>query len=329
MLGATAGAIAVAGTLQEVKPSPIVLIGLPAVGKSSVGTVLAERMGRPFIDLDSAIEAETGMSIPETFQRHGEAHFRAIESELLARVLQDERGPILAGGGGLVIEEQNRRLLAARAQVVWLDVAVPALIERLAGDTGRPLLQGDPTARLVALHRERLAFYSTAADHIVVDDGSATEIDIADQILTATEAGPGPAVFDEFVDFGDERSYPVLVGRGVIERLPSLIPSGVGRVAVVTQEGIDIPVEVGVENRVFVVENGEGAKRLEVVGDLASEMAQWGLTRGDAIVSVGGGVVSRSRRLTWPPAITGVSRSSTPRPPCWARSTPPSAASAG
>ncbi|MDH3681506.1 MAG: 3-dehydroquinate synthase, partial [Acidimicrobiia bacterium] len=84
----------------------------------------------------------------------------------------------------------------------------------------------------------------------------------------------------------------VVIGRGAIDELSGLVPSGVRRVAVVTQEGIGIDVDPGVEHRVFAVPDGEEAKRLEVVGDLASRFAQWGMTRQDAVVSLGGGVVS-------------------------------------
>jgi len=96
----------------------------------------------------------------------------------------------------------------------------------------------------------------------------------------------------EMVDVGGGRSYPVIVGPGARCRLSEIVPPAARRVAVVTQAGIDVEVDPGREHRVFTVEDGERAKRLDVVGELAASFAQWGLTRNDVVVAVGGGVVT-------------------------------------
>ncbi len=96
----------------------------------------------------------------------------------------------------------------------------------------------------------------------------------------------------EPVEVGGGRSYPVIVGPGARRRLPEVLPPATKRVAIVTQAAIGVDVDPGVEHRVFTVEDGERAKRLEVVGDLAAEFARWGLTRDDVVVAVGGGVVT-------------------------------------
>jgi 5-deoxy-5-amino-3-dehydroquinate synthase len=88
------------------------------------------------------------------------------------------------------------------------------------------------------------------------------------------------------------RTYDVLVGPGVRHELPSLLPSGVRRVAVVTQATIGVTVDPGVELRVFTMDEGEAAKSLATVEDLCRAWAGWGLTRADAVVAVGGGVVT-------------------------------------
>jgi 5-deoxy-5-amino-3-dehydroquinate synthase len=93
------------------------------------------------------------------------------------------------------------------------------------------------------------------------------------------------------VALGD-RSYDVLVGRGARHRLLELLPVGASRAAIVTQEGIGVPVDAGVEQRVFLMGDGEAAKDLETVEDLCRQFSRWGLTRGDVIVAVGGGVVT-------------------------------------
>ncbi len=93
------------------------------------------------------------------------------------------------------------------------------------------------------------------------------------------------------VPLGD-RSYPVLVGSGARHRLLDVLPVGVQRAAVVTQAGIDWPVDPGVDHQVFTIDDGEDAKHLGTVEDLCRDFAQWGLTRGDVVVAVGGGVVT-------------------------------------
>jgi 5-deoxy-5-amino-3-dehydroquinate synthase len=93
------------------------------------------------------------------------------------------------------------------------------------------------------------------------------------------------------VPLGD-RSYPVVVGAGAREALPGLLPAGVARAAVVTQEGIGVAVDPGVEHRVFTIPDGEEAKNLATVEELCRAWATWGLTRGDVVVAVGGGLTT-------------------------------------
>jgi 5-deoxy-5-amino-3-dehydroquinate synthase len=271
---------------------PCVLIGLPGVGKSSIGRAVAADLGRPFVDLDARIEASAGRPIAQIFAERGEAGFRQLETDALAEAISSRPSPVVAGGGGLVVIEANRALLD-QAEVVWLDAPHEVLVQRLPDDGQRPLLAGDPEARLRQLRHQRLPHYLTCADLVVIDRGSssveAMAAEVGAKLAAARSAEP---VMTEPVDIGGGRSYPVLVGPGAVDRLASVLPPGVRRVAVITQDGIGVEVEVGVEHQVFTVENGEQAKRLEVMGDLASRFAKWGLTRADAVVSVGGGVVS-------------------------------------
>lgn len=272
---------------------PIVLIGLPASGKSSVGARLADRLDRSFVDLDAEIEQVAGRAITDIFANDGEDRFRELERRQLLAALDRHDHPVIAGGGGIVVSAANRRSLAEAAVVVWIDTPVTVLASRLAGDTSRPLLAGGTELKLRQLHRERLGLYTTTADVIVPDPGGADP----DRVATATAdalagAGDTSPLITEQIAFGDGRRYPVLIGRGARHELANLVPDGVRRVAIVTQEGIGVDVDPGVEHQTFVVEDGEEAKRLDVIGELASRFAQWGLTRRDAVISVGGGVVS-------------------------------------
>lgn len=101
-----------------------------------------------------------------------------------------------------------------------------------------------------------------------------------------------PEVIVETVHLADGRTYPVLVGPGAKNELASVVPKGVQRVAVVTQAEIGVEVDPGVPYEVFVVENGEAAKRLSVIERLAGQLSRWGMTRRDMVVAVGGGVVT-------------------------------------
>ena len=272
---------------------PVVLIGLPGSGKSAVCGALGALTERPVFSIDAIIEDEVGKPITEIFSAEGEDHFRKLESETLARLLQAEPLAIIDGGGGLVVRSENRSMLAATATTVWLDGSDGVLAERLGEAVDRPLLAGDPLERLRTLRRERLVHYTTAADAIVVTDGLDLEA-VASAVSAAMEQAPVRAAnrMVETVVLGDGRTYPVIVGRGVLSELSSVIPDRAKRVAIITQPGIGIEVDTGREQKVFTVEDGEQAKRLDVVGELASQCAQWGMTRADCIVSVGGGVVS-------------------------------------
>jgi 5-deoxy-5-amino-3-dehydroquinate synthase len=134
-------------------------------------------------------------------------------------------------------------------------------------------------------------FPTVAADLVLTPPSGSAEAMAASIADWMERLGPRNRLFTEHVELGARR-YPVVVGRGALNQLPALLPVGVKRVAIVTQAGIGVTVDPGVEHQVFLVEGGEEAKRFEVVAELASRFARWGLTRRDAVVSVGGGVVS-------------------------------------
>lgn len=125
---------------------PIFLIGMMGSGKSSIGRRLARRLRLPFVDLDAQIQESAGMTIAELFQRHGEGHFRQLETEFLARSLGESA--IIATGGGVVVTPENCALLqraaAEGAQVVYLHADPRTLARRAAMQpASRPLLLGE------------------------------------------------------------------------------------------------------------------------------------------------------------------------------------------
>ena len=144
----------------------IVLVGMPGCGKSSIGTLLAEKLDRPFLDADAEIEKAAGMPIPDFFKLYGEAAFRDLESRVLAE-LGKRSGAVIATGGGAVLREENYAALHQNGTIVWLtrDLA------RLPID-GRPVSQATSLDALFAARKTR---YERFADHIIDNNGAPDE----------------------------------------------------------------------------------------------------------------------------------------------------------
>jgi shikimate kinase len=190
----------------------IALVGLSGAGKSSVGRLLAARLARPLIDTDALIEQMAGRVVARIFAEAGEARFRTLEAEALQTALADPPA-IVATGGGIVLHAENRALLRQRAYVVWLEAPIATLIARLqAHDQARPLLGGDPAAKLEALRAARAALYAEVADLRVETAAWGVE-DVCAQILDVLERTAAPTGEEE------EQSAPPLsdVGAGAGE----------------------------------------------------------------------------------------------------------------
>ncbi|NLK27548.1 MAG: shikimate kinase [Clostridiales bacterium] len=160
----------------------IVLIGFMGAGKTCIGRRLARRLKLPFEDTDSFIEKKEQCSIRQIFETHGEEYFRDLETELLLELKKSNQLRILSTGGGLPMREQNRLLLREIGHVVYLQAYKDTIIQRLAGDTSRPLLQGEELAikvdKLLAI---RAPFYEATAHTIISTDGKT--IDEVTQII--------------------------------------------------------------------------------------------------------------------------------------------------
>jgi shikimate kinase len=140
-------------------------------GKSTIGRLLARKLKLSFVDSDHEIEKRTGADIPWIFDVEGESGFRDREERVIAEVTTRD-DIVLATGGGAVIREANRRALAERGTVVYLQVSLDEQIARTRRDRNRPLLQGgDPAATLRRLMAERDPLYREVADHVVATSG--------------------------------------------------------------------------------------------------------------------------------------------------------------
>ena len=166
---------------QRLAGRSLYLVGMMGSGKTSTGRPLAERLGYGFVDADAVIEQAAGCSIPEIFDRDGEAGFRSLESQVLSAISQ-RHSLVVATGGGVVTQPENWGLLHSGI-VIWLDVVPEQLLQRLNADsTVRPLLQtADPEAALNALLKERRPLYAEADLTVVINDE--TPEAVADGIL--------------------------------------------------------------------------------------------------------------------------------------------------
>jgi shikimate kinase len=149
----------------------IVLVGLMASGKTSVGRILAQRLALPFVDADQEIEAAAQMTIPEIFEKHGEADFRSGERRVIARLLRD--GPrVLATGGGAFMNAETREAIRERGISIWLKADFETLMRRARRRTNRPLLKtADPEATMRKLMEVRYPVYGEADVTVVSIDG--------------------------------------------------------------------------------------------------------------------------------------------------------------
>ena len=227
----------------------VFLVGLMGAGKTTIGRILARKLGMRFIDSDHEIEARTGASIPWIFEIEGEPSFRRREAEVIGE-LTAQQGIVLATGGGAILDPASRAFLASRGTVIYLRASVNSILSRTAHDKSRPLLQtADPRRKLEELLAQREPLYLEIAD-VVIDTGRPNVQSMVQTILQhldslACQAAPNcytqaePSMTEQTtillnVDLG-ERSYPISIG-------PNLLNDGAllarhvngGKVAVVT-----------------------------------------------------------------------------------------------
>lgn len=164
----------------------ICLIGLPGVGKSTVGRHLSRSLGCRFFDSDAEIEKRLGCTIRDFFEREGEAAFRDVERKVIAELAGAGDG-VLATGGGVVLTEVNRQVLRDAATVVYLRSKPEDLFRRLKHDTHRPLLQvRDPLRKLRELFTQRDPLYRRTA-HFTIDTGRPSIPNLVNMILMQLE----------------------------------------------------------------------------------------------------------------------------------------------
>ena len=167
----------------------IVMVGMMGAGKTAVGRALAARLGVPFLDSDAEIESAANMSIPEIFERDGEPFFRAKETQIIGRLLDEERC-VLSTGGGAFLSPDNRAMISDRGASVWLKADLDVLWNRVRHKDTRPLLRtADPHATLRALYEARVPLYAQA-DLTVTSDGEASIEEMVDRVIEVLKTRP-------------------------------------------------------------------------------------------------------------------------------------------
>ncbi|MEW1761723.1 3-dehydroquinate synthase [Streptomyces cyaneofuscatus] len=289
----------------------VVLVGPMGVGKSTVGELLAARLGTTYRDTDADVVAEAGKPIAEIFYDEGEDHFRALERRAVAAALTGHAG-VLSLGGGAVLDEATRELLADRP-VVYLSMDVDEAVRRVGLGAARPLLAVNPRRQWRELMDARRHLYEEVARTVVATDENTPE-EVAQAIIDALElpegqAAPGvestgmtqqsPTRIQVAGSAGSD-PYEVLVGHQLLGELPQLIGDRAKRVAVLHPEALAETGEAvrqdlagqGYEAIAIQLPNAEEAKTVEVAAYCWKALGQTGFTRTDVIIGIGGGATT-------------------------------------
>ena len=176
-----------AADLWRKNPVKIVLTGFMGAGKSTVGRLLAHSLGIGFSDLDAAIAAAAGRSIPEIFAERGEPGFRALETEVARKVLSEGASEVVASGGGFPIEEANRALVrASNALVIHVEGDFETLWARISASGGRPL--GTERAAAAARYAARAPVYRAFCDAVAETTATGSPASVASAIAALLRA---------------------------------------------------------------------------------------------------------------------------------------------
>ena len=304
-------------------PGNIFLVGLMGAGKTSVGRLLAQHLGKVFYDCDHEIERRTGVRIPVIFDVEGEAGFRMREAAILQELTRLD-DIVLATGGGAVLNAQNRRALSAGGTVVYLRASLDDLWRRVRHDRNRPLLQTpDARRRLAQLYVERDPLYREVAN-VIVDSGNQSLRSLArllEHRLVEHHSNTAPLTppageiqtSEAAAAYGKEnmktvnvmladRKYPIYIGDGLLARTHELLAPHLPqrRAALVTDTIVaDLYLDAvasslssaGVDVVRIVLPTGEEHKAWQTLNTLFDALVAARCERKTSLIALGGGVI--------------------------------------
>ncbi|MEO0140828.1 MAG: 3-dehydroquinate synthase [candidate division WOR-3 bacterium] len=263
----------------------VFLVGMMGAGKSTVGKRVAEAMGWEFMDTDAMIEEAAGMRIPEIFSRKGEAYFRELEKEAVAKAGQKDWVVVATGGGAVLSAEAWRVMEAEGSLSVYLEASVATLTRQVSGSGERPLLSGGP-GKIAEILRARRAFYQRAKARVKVD--GKTPGQVAAHVIWELEPD-----FSE-VDEG------FLVGRGTALSLPEVLRErGYRRTFLITDKMVwnlyGQNIAQGLKSLgpllIHMTPGGEASKTINEAQRAWRAMKAGGMDRESPVIAFGGGSV--------------------------------------
>lgn len=281
----------------------IVLTGFMGTGKTTIGRLLAERLGRAFVDMDEQIEARFDKPIARIFAEDGEPAFRVAEAQLCAAYAR-QPGLVISTGGGALVNPANRHALAESGLLICLTATVDTILGRVSQNSDRPLLAADRDdlrKRIRNLLHERRHAYAAIAHQ--VDTSSRSPDQIVDELLNTLRADAEAPGMTCIPVREPEGVYDICIGEGLLEaggRL--LLRRGLrpGPVAVVSNPDIAHHLAdrlqtglraAGFEPAICLVPEGEQHKTLDTVASLYPQFVAAQLDRNSAVIALGGGVV--------------------------------------
>jgi 3-dehydroquinate synthase len=282
----------------------IILVGMMGAGKTTVGRLLAKQLGKTFIDSDEEIQRRTGVTIPHIFDVEGEAGFRMRESAVIHELLA-QNDIVLATGGGAILSPQNRSMMKQNGVVVYLKSTVHDLWQRTRHDQNRPLLQTEnPRAKLQELLDLREPLYEEAAD-VVAHTGKQSVQVLLERLqhrLEDLKQMTGNEKTMQTLTVGlAERSYPIHIGSGLLDRAELLLPHIPRKRAIIISNTTVAPLYLqrlsqglnanGVQVQSVILPDGEQYKSGESLNVIYDALLSARSERSTPLIALGGGVI--------------------------------------
>jgi shikimate kinase / 3-dehydroquinate synthase len=273
-----------------------VLVGFMGAGKTTVGHIIAERLGRPFVDSDLLIEQRLGRSVRDIFVTEGEAYFRELEHRTVTDLVRGQEAVVALGGGA--IEDPRTRAVLRNARVVYLRVSYDEAMSRVQGDEYRPLLH---RADLGEVYKRRLSVYEDLAACIIDTDGRRPEAVALEALgeLTRLPALPPDSSSVFVTPVGG--SYYAHIGSGLTDSVDALLPElpeAERGMIVAASDDEQVAARVaarlaaaGLPTHRVAVPDTQEAKTFQWAGQLASAFAEHAMHKDDLIIAVGGEAV--------------------------------------